>query len=179
MNISKRYYVGSGDGRSIDFRSEEEQFRGFDFKINFRYVGAIIMLLVLLLNVNKYISSLDTSEVLGAEDAASITISNESLDANGFVFGNSSERVLTEEEVLLLLENEEPGFQRLIRMAINEIYARHGHVFKADGINAAYYQKYAWYNELEKHLVKWEEFNEIEKTNLRLLISIEEEYGYR
>lgn len=30
-----------------------------------------------------------------------------------------------------------------------------------------------------KHVVEWDEFNDIEKANLRFLISIEEEYGYR
>lgn len=61
----------------------------------------------------------------------------------------------------------------------NEIYARHGQLFNAGEVNDTHYQKYSWYRETNKHGVKWEEFNNFEKTNLRLLISIEEEYGYR
>ena len=40
-------------------------------------------------------------------------------------------------------------------------------------------RKYNWYRETNKHVVEWDEFNDIEKANLRFLISIEEEYGYR
>ena len=64
-------------------------------------------------------------------------------------------------------------------MSINEIYARHGQIFNAGEVNDAHYQKYIWYRETNKHVVEWDEFNDIEKTNLRFLILLEEEYGYR
>lgn len=101
------------------------------------------------------------------------------IDEDGFVFAKSSSEVLSEEIVLALREDETVGFQRLLKMSINEIYARHGQLFNAGEVNDTHYQKYSWYRETNKHGVKWEEFNNFEKTNLRLLISIEEEYGYR
>ena len=101
------------------------------------------------------------------------------IDEDGFVFAKSSSEVLSEEMVLALREDETVGFQRLLKMSINEIYARHGQLFNAGEVNDTHYQKYSWYRETNKHGVKWEEFNNFEKTNLRLLISIEEEYGYR
>lgn len=69
--------------------------------------------------------------------------------------------------------------QTVLRMSINEIYARHGQLFNVGEVNDIHYQKYNWYRETNKHVVEWDEFNDIEKTNLRFLISIEEEYGYR
>lgn len=101
------------------------------------------------------------------------------IDGEGFVFAKSSREVLSEEMVLALREDETVGFQRLLRMSINEIYARHGQIFNAGEVNDAHYQKYIWYRETNKHVVEWDEFNDIEKTNLRFLILLEEEYGYR
>lgn len=56
---------------------------------------------------------------------------------------------------------------------------RYGQMFNAGEVNDIHYQKYNWYRETNKHVVEWDEFNDIEKANLRFLISIEEEYGYR
>lgn len=179
MISSERYSIGSDDGKSISFQKEEGTFVGLDVTIKFKYVIAVIICAVLILGGTSYYCSVH-SELSGAEvqDATTRNEVQSPID-DGFVFAKSSSEVLSEEMVLALREDETVGFQRLLRMSINEIYARHGQMFNAEEVNDIYYQKYSWYKETNKHVVEWEEFNDIEKTNLRLLISIEEEYGYR
>ena len=181
MNAHRFYYIGSEDGRSIDFQKKEEVFHGPDITIKFWHIGMVIIIFGMVIGGGNYIntaylSGADNIEIMNTSD---IVEDEEPFDENGFVFADSSNRILGETEVFALLNNETIGFQRLLRHCINEIYARHGQVFETGGVNDEYYKRFSWYNEIDKHIVKWEEFNETEKTNLRLLISIEEEYGYR
>lgn len=60
-------------------------------------------------------------------------------------------------------------FRKILRSAINEIYARHGYIFGKNTENEKYYQKFQWYKDTQKHSVCWDEFNDTEKKNLRLL----------
>ena len=176
MISSERYSVGSEDGKSISFQKEEGAFVGFDVTIKFKHVIAVIICAVLIIGGTSYYSSVH-SEQNGAEvqDTVPRNEVQPHIDEDGFVFAKSSSEVLSEEMVLALREDETVGFQRLLKMSINEIYARHGQLFNAGEVNDTHYQKYSWYRETNKHGVKWEEFNNFEKTNLRLLISIEEE----
>lgn len=180
MISSKRYSVGSEDGKSISFQKEEGTFVGFDVTIKFKYVIAVIICVVAIMGGTSYHSSGYPEQ--NEDVVKDIVIQNEvwpPIDDEGFVFAKSSSEVLSEEVVLALSDDGSVGFQRLLRMAINEIYARHGQMFNAGEVNDIHYQKYGWYRETNKHVVDWDEFNDIEKTNLRFLISIEEEYGYR
>ena len=180
MISSERYSVGSEDGKSISFQKEEGAFVGFDVTIKFKHVIAVIICAVLIIGGTSYYSSVH-SEQNGAEvqDTVPRNEVQPHIDEDGFVFAKSSSEVLSEEMVLALSNDETVGFQRLLRMSINEIYARHGQMFNAGEVNDIHYQKYNWYRETNKHVVEWDEFNDIEKANLRFLISIEEEYGYR
>lgn len=180
MISSERYSVGSEDGKSISFQKEEGAFVGLDVTIKFKYVIAVIICAVLIIGGTSYYGSVH-SELNGAEVQDTVTWNEVQppINDNGFVFAKSSSEVISEEMVLALKEDETVGFQRLLRMSINEIYARHGQMFNAGEVNDTHYQKYSWYRETNKHVVEWDEFNDIEKSNLRFLISIEEEYGYR
>ena len=58
-----------------------------------------------------------------------------------------------------------------VQMVINEIYARHGRVFKTQEV-AAYFQEKSWYHpddsKTDEQIVS--EFNEYEKANVDLLL---------
>lgn len=179
MISNERYSVGSEDGRSISFQKEEAAFAGFDVTIKFRYVITVIICAVLIIGGAGFYSIYSEKNGTDVQTTAAQNEVRTLIDNDGFVFAKSSSEVLSKEMVLDLSEDRTVGFQRLLRMAINEIYARHGQMFYDGEINDTYYQKYSWYRETTKHVVKWNEFDDIEKTNLRLLISIEEKYGYR
>ena len=169
MISSERYSVGSEDGRSISFQKEEGAFVGLDVTIKFKYVIVVIICAVAIMGGTSYYSSVYPEQnVAEVQDTVTQNEMQSPVD-----------EVLSEEMVLALSNDETVGFQRLLRMSINEIYARHGQMFNAGEVNDIHYQKYNWYRETNKHVVEWDEFNDIEKANLRFLISIEEEYGYR
>ena len=168
------------DGKSISFQKEEGAFVGLDVTIKFKYVIVVIICAVAIMGGTSYYSSVyPEQKVTDVQDTVTQNEMQSPVDDEGFVFAKSSSEVLSEEMVLALSNDETVGFQRLLRMSINEIYARHGQMFNAGEVNDIHYQKYNWYRETNKHVVEWDEFNDIEKANLRFLISIEEEYGYR
>lgn len=177
---SERYYVGSEDDRSISFQKEESAFAGLDVTIKLKYVIAVIICAAAIMGGTSYHNSIYSEQnIAEIQDTVTQNEVQSPIDDEGFVFAKSSSEVLSEEMVLTLSDDGTVGFQRLLRMSINEIYARHGQMFNTGEVNDIHYQKYSWYRETSKHVVEWDEFNDIEKTNLRFLISIEEEYGYR
>ena len=168
------------DGKSISFQKEEGAFVGLDVTIKFKYVIVVIICAVAIMGGTSYYSSVyPEQKVTDVQDTVTQNEMQSPVDDEGFVFTKSSSEMLSEEMVLALSDDRTVGFQRLLRMSINEIYARHGQLFNDGEVNDIHYQKYNWYRETNKHVVEWDEFNDIEKANLRFLISIEEEYGYR
>lgn len=168
------------DGKSISFQKEEGAFVGLDVTIKFKYVIVVIICAVAIMGGTSYYSSVyPEQKVTDVQDTVTQNEMQSPVDDEGFVFAKSSSEMLSEEMVLALSDDRTVGFQRLLRMSINEIYARHGQLFNDGEVNDIHYQKYNWYRETNKHVVEWDEFNDIEKANLRFLISIEEEYGYR
>lgn len=70
------------------------------------------------------------------ETAAAIEAEN-GMDASEYILPDSDTRCLTEEDVTGLSEEE-------IRIALNEIYARHGRIFQSEDLNV-YFASRSWY----------------------------------
>lgn len=92
--------------------------------------------------------------------------SNTNTNNNGgFIFPNSDSSYLSNAQVSALNDND-------LQLAINEIYARRGRIFKDAGLNA-YFNSQSWYEgkytaeEFEKNV----KFNTYEQKNLQLLIN--------
>lgn len=92
--------------------------------------------------------------------------SNTSTNNNGgFIFPNSDSSYLSNAQVSALSDDD-------LQLAINEIYARRGRIFKDAGLNA-YFNSQSWYEgkytaeEFEKNV----KFNTYEQKNLQLLIN--------
>lgn len=92
--------------------------------------------------------------------------SNTNTNNNGgFIFPNSDSSYLSNAQVSALSDDD-------LQLAINEIYARRGRIFKDAGLNA-YYNSQSWYEgkytaeEFEKNV----KFNTYEQKNLQLLIN--------
>lgn len=92
--------------------------------------------------------------------------SNTNTNNNGgFIFPNSDSSYLSNAQVSALSDND-------LQLAINEIYARRGRIFKDAGLNA-YFNSQSWYEgkytaeEFEKNV----KFNTYEQKNLQLLIN--------
>lgn len=77
----------------------------------------------------------------------------------GCIFSDSSSRKLTESEVSRLSKSD-------AQQAINEIYARNGHIFDSKSIQQ-YFEKQSWYVPIGK--VNISDFSDIEQYNISLL----------
>ncbi|MCL2671038.1 MAG: substrate-binding domain-containing protein [Clostridiales bacterium] len=102
------------------------------------------------------------------------------FDENGFVFPESSERLLTEDDLYRLSNhtywNHAEHMVTLLGFARNEIYARNGNQFSTPAY-AAHYGRYDWYRALFLHKVQRDELSKIEHANIQLIQEWEEMYG--
>ena len=86
-------------------------------------------------------------------------------DLSGVIFADSSERELTESE---LMEKSAED----LRIARNEIWARHGYSFKDEALRE-HFNKQIWYSASDEAVTE-ESLNDIEKSNVALIKSMED-----
>ena len=71
------------------------------------------------------------------------------------------------------LNKIKPPIKIILRMSVNEIFARNGYIF-SDPIWNAYYSAQNWYIPLSGHNITFDSMNDNELTNLEMLLSLEE-----
>lgn len=93
---------------------------------------------------------------------------------DGMIFPNSSSEEIPDDQ-LFDIQSKYPlkVFSMLIRMGVNEIYARHGYVFSKT-IWATYYSNLSWYCENPYETIDFSYFNDTEIQNIKKILSIEE-----
>jgi uncharacterized membrane protein YvbJ len=80
------------------------------------------------------------------------------LSSSDYILPDSDKRVLSEEDIATLTKGQ-------LRLARNEIYARHGYVFKSADLQK-YFSSKSWYNADPSYNTS---LNEVEKENVKLL----------
>ena len=100
-----------------------------------------------------------------------------SFEKIGQLFPDSGERTLTEEEISDLRSCVSTSFQYriLIRLAINEIYARKGLHFSESGPFWSFYSNFDWYTDSLRDGVGDNDLSDLEKDNVALLSRLEKE----
>lgn len=98
-----------------------------------------------------------------------------SFEQSGQLFSDSDERALTEEDISSLKSCVSSSFQYriLIRLAINEIYARKGLHFSESGPFWSFYSNFDWYTDALRDGVSDNDLSEQEKDNVSFLIRAE------
>lgn len=87
-------------------------------------------------------------------------------ESKDYILEGSDRRYISEEEVEALSPEE-------IRLAKNEIYARHGRIFDSEDLRE-YFESKSWYHgEIEPENFDEKVFNKYEKANIDLLVSYE------
>ena len=92
---------------------------------------------------------------------------------NSYIFSNSSSAYLSKSDVSALSDNN-------LTLALNEIYARRGRIFK-DSALSSYFNSKSWYTpkytqeEFDKNVT----FNDYEQKNLQLMINEQKSRGIR
>ena len=103
------------------------------------------------------------------------TVSVAAEQNEDYIFPESNSRKLDENEIKALSQEE-------MRLARNEIYARHGRIFNDEALKEYFSQK-PWYTPTlsadDMDAMGDEIFNEYEYYNKNLIAEIEEELGYR
>lgn len=82
---------------------------------------------------------------------------------DGFIFPDSDTELIAQEEIENLSDSD-------LTYAINEIYARHGYIFRSDELRQ-YYEQFSWYmGEIPSSEFSVDCFNQIEQQNWNLLV---------
>lgn len=117
-----------------------------------------------------------TSEVINKED----TTGNEDMGTDGAVGEEEAKYILPKSASRLLTEADlENLTQEDLRIARNEIYARHGRKFLDEGLQE-YFNGKSWYNgTIEPDDFKEDMLSEIERTNEDTIVNYETKMGYR
>lgn len=90
----------------------------------------------------------------------------DNLENSTYILVDSDKRYVTEEEVANLSPEE-------VRLAKNEIYARHGRIFDSEDLRE-YFESQSWYHgEIEPEEFDESVLNEYEQANIDLLVSYE------
>ena len=118
--------------------------------------------------------SFDGSSVSGQTGETEKT-ENTAVDSNGFIFPDSSTTLITLEQMDAKLKDKPD-----LRLAINEIYARHGYQFSSEQYQN-YYQQFDWYNKLSKESDMDKvsaSFSDVEKKNVDALQAYSKAHGW-
>lgn len=131
----------------------------------------------------------DVNDVTGQQDASEKTsevkndentTGNEDVGTDGAVGEDDAEYILPESASRLLTEADlENLTQEDLRIARNEIYARHGRKFLDEGLQE-YFNGKSWYNgTIEPDDFKEDMLSEIERSNEDTIVNYETKMGYR
>lgn len=114
-----------------------------------------------LLEAEQATTEVEAQALLDAEQAA------EALRAE-YIFPDSETQLLTLSDIQVLSEDE-------LRIARNEIYARHGLIFQSTDLKT-YFSSTSWYEETTSS-VSDSDLNQYEISNIQLILSLENHYG--
>lgn len=117
----------------------------------------------------------DSIDVSAVSAVAAVTDEEEEEEVtteNGYIFANSDTELLKESDLEGLTADE-------CKIARNEIYARHGRKYKDEELQA-YFNACDWYEgTIDSDDFKESDLSDIEIANKDLIVSYEEEKGYR
>lgn len=107
-------------------------------------------------------------ETIDVAETAEAAESGNEIDTSEYILPDSDTRCLTGEDVAGLSEDE-------IRIALNEIYARHGRIFQSEDLNAHFSSK-SWYEPKysaeEFSAIENSIMNDYEKKNIEFLAEV-------
>ena len=183
--------LGTGDHPIIENTVEARRVRYYP-RWSFIFIIIFLLLLIALLLFNDNIISADLFNTTATESSAveettlppvdSLTSTEEILTyitsyvplENGMIFSDSSSVIISDEKIQeLQTKYDVKIYATLIRMGVNEIYARYGYVFTVSPWNT-YYDQQNWYNPNPQSNIDFSSFNETEVINLNKLLQAEE-----
>lgn len=107
----------------------------------------------------------DDNKSSSSNDAAKNSDSNKNKQSSDYIFYDSSNVKLTDNQLNSLSKES-------LSLARNEIYARHGYVFQTEPFKS-YFSNKSWYKANPNFKGSDEEINEVERYNVQLLLKYE------
>ena len=99
------------------------------------------------------------------------------IHSAGIVFPDSDSRLLNNKDIDNLWDTEGFTAKELLRLAVNEIYARNHYLFKTEYYKI-FYTRYDWYSGYLEEAEVSKAFNEYERENIEFLVAIEKQHGF-
>ncbi len=91
-------------------------------------------------------------------------------DENGYIIADSSSRYISSYDLYGMTEHE-------VCLARNEIYARHGYIFKSEKYNE-YFSNFSWYHPTTTEMPDLQNLNSYEYENVQTIIAYESSRGW-
>ena len=108
----------------------------------------------------KHEDNIDESRIIA--EIGETEEEDEVIGDEGIIFPNSSDELIQKSDIEAFSDEE-------LRYAINELYAKHGYIFKDDQLRA-YYEKYDWYApSVKPDDFSMNLFSDIEKENIEAM----------
>ena len=188
---SSYHSLGTGDHRIIENTVEARRVRYYPrWSFIFMIIFLLLLIALLLFNDNIFSANLfntTSPESAGVEETTlppvdSLTNTEEILTyittyvplENGMIFPDSSSVIISDEKIQeLQTKYDVKIYAVLIRMGVNELYAKYGYVFTVSPWNT-YYDQQNWYKPNPQSNIDFSSFNETEVTNLYKLLQTEE-----
>lgn len=177
LSIPECIDILSGQGSRLEQIGDDNEICQNTYYINDHVVritgsdGIISVIEVLMsprTNEQSQSSSSEEMSTVQESDGNEMLEDEENVEQNQYILPDSSERLISEEELLAFDLDQ-------ISLAINEIYARHGRIF-TDNYYNNYFNSMDWYEgTIEPEDFDEGVFNEFEKANIELLSNYRDE----
>lgn len=123
-------------------------------------------------NKNSSSGSTKTNSYSNQTSSSNNTNSTYTSNSSEYILPNSDKSLITREELQKFTKEQ-------VRMACNELYARHGRKFQDSNIQA-YFNSKSWYRgTIEPNAFNEDVFNEYEKKNKDIIVTYEKEMHYQ
>ena len=158
MTDTSKYSVTHDSSGRIIIREKPESSPAVTVVIPWKIIAAALLALTLFVN-----------RLFPSDTENTVAVFN-----NGFVFEDSNVRILTDADLMSIYEMQTSEYDAkiILRLAINEIYARHNYKF-TEAEFAEFYSQYSWYNGYLSAEEACSQFNNVENQNLSFLIMAE------
>lgn len=128
------------------------------------FLGLLLVLLLIAAAGFAFMATVGQVQPVSTGEGSASSLGAEDNPYSGFLFPNSDTERIDQQEIEVLSDSD-------LTSAINEIYARHGYLFRNSEVRQ-YYEQFDWYlGEIPADEFSVDCFNQIEQENCNMLVN--------